>query len=849
MVRLARRLWECPTIRARWQHTDLGAQFTDVPGGTAHWVFTGGNNYNDQSGDAAIVINQAPSFTTTVGDGPFTYDTTTHAGGSGTVTGVNLNTTATSLTYTGDQVDAGTYYVTAHYAGDQNHTASDGSPVGIVINQADQTITWSNPKNIVYGTALSGTQLNAAVAGVPGGNDPGVLSYTPPAGTILGGGLNQPLTVNAAATSNYNPATQTVYINVTQASTTTSVSTSSSSLVYGQLVTFTAHVSTLVVGAGIASPSGMVNFLDGTTVVGNGTVSGGVATYTTTTLQVGSQSITARYVGDTNFSGSTSSAIADTVNKNSTTTFVTTTVNPSVFTQSVTFSATISPGFPGTQVPVDGTVITFKDGAAVLGTGSLSGGVATITTTALTVKTHSITAVFAGDGSFLASTSPVLSQTVTTDNTTTAVTSSVTPSVFGQSVIFTATVSAASPGTGTPTGPAGTVTFYDGATSLGNGTLSGGVASITKSLAVGGHAITAVYNGNANYITSTSAVMTQTVNQDATTSVVTSSVNPSVTGQAVTFTVTVSAASPGSGTPSGMVTFMDGGTALGAAVTLNASGKATLKVALPSAGSHSITVAYAGDTNFVGDTSSTLTQTVNPDATTTARATSFNPSVFGQTVTFTATVSASSPGSGTPTGLVTFIDGATAIGTGMLDGSGVATFSTSALSVSTHVIYVVYAGDANYTTSTSTSISQKVNQASSTTAVVSSANPSTFGQSVTFTATVSAVLPGSGTPTGTATFKDGTKVLGAGTLDGTGTVSFTTSSLALGSHSITVVYGGDSNFKTSTSAVLTQTVNSAAAGSINIGTSIAPAQSADVTALDLLLSDLSWMNSKTTKKL
>jgi hypothetical protein len=78
---------------------------------------------------------------------------------------------------------------------------------------------------------------------------------------------------------------------------------------------------------------------------------------------------------------------------------------------------------------------------------------------------------------------------------------------------------------------------------------------------------------------------------------------------------------------------------------------------------------------------------------------------------------------------------------------------------------------------------------------------------VTFTATVSAKSPGSGTPTGTVTFKDGTTVLGTGTLNSNGQATFTTSSLKLGNHSITAVYGGDTDFRTSTSAALVQTVN------------------------------------------
>jgi hypothetical protein len=92
----------------------------------------------------------------------------------------------------------------------------------------------------------------------------------------------------------------------------------------------------------------------------------------------------------------------------------------------------------------------------------------------------------------------------------------------------------------------------------------------------------------------------------------------------------------------------------------------------------------------------------------------------------------------------------------------------------------------------------------STTVVGSSANPSGCGQSVTFTATVTSA---GGTPTGTVTFKDGAATLGGGTLS-SGSAAFSTSALAAGSHSITAVYGGDSNFAGSTSPVLTQVVGS-----------------------------------------
>ena len=106
-------------------------------------------------------------------------------------------------------------------------------------------------------------------------------------------------------------------------------------------------------------------------------------------------------------------------------------------------------------------------------------------------------------------------------------------------------------------------------------------------------------------------------------------------------------------------------------------------------------------------------------------------------------------------------------------------------------------------------LSQVVNKAATTTTLTSSLNPSVVGQAVTFTATVSITDPVPGPPTGTVTFKDGTTTLGTGTLDASGVATFTTSTLAAGRHSIKATYNGDASFKTSTSAVLTQTVNRA----------------------------------------
>jgi hypothetical protein len=198
-----------------------------------------------------------------------------------------------------------------------------------------------------------------------------------------------------------------------------------------------------------------------------------------------------------------------------------------------------------------------------------------------------------------------------------------------------------------------------------------------------------------------------------------------------------------------------------------------------------------------------------PPATTTTLGSSLNPSLSGQSVTFTATVTANATGSSTVLGTVTFMDGSSPLSTVTLDSSGVATLSTSSLSTGTHSITAVYngftQGDYSFTSSTSSAVNQLV-QANTNTTLTSSPNPSISGQAVTFTATVSAVAPGTGTPTGTVTFMEGTTTLASGTLNGAGTATFTTSSLSVGSHTIMAVYAGDGVYLTSTSAALTQTV-------------------------------------------
>ena len=171
----------------------------------------------------------------------------------------------------------------------------------------------------------------------------------------------------------------------------------------------------------------------------------------------------------------------------------------------------------------------------------------------------------------------------------------------------------------------------------------------------------------------------------------------------------------GSGTPTGTVTFLDGGVSIGTGAL--SGGTATLTTASRSPSTHTITAIYSGDSNFQGCSTPALSQTVNQAASSTTVTSTANPAVFDQLLTFTATVAASAPATGMPTGTVTFLDGGVSIGTGTLS-NGTATFTTASLSVAAHR-HRGYGGDANFTAPTSANFLQTVNPANTTTTVTS----------------------------------------------------------------------------------------------------------------------------------
>jgi hypothetical protein len=467
---------------------------------------------------------------------------------------------------------------------------------------------------------------------------------------------------------------------------------------------------------------------------------------------------------------------------------LTSNANPSAVGQGVTFTATVTPGTATGSVSFTS-----------LGTVSVVNGVAAVTTSSLTSGSDVITATYTDPSNFFSSVTAQYTQMVMQATSSTTLMSSASSVVYGQPVTLTAIV------TGTAAGltPTGTITFKDGTTTLGSATLAAGQATFTTStLAVTRHSLTAVYSGDSIFPASTSTAVVETITKASTAVTVTSTQNPTSYGQSVTFTATVSPVAPGSGLPTGTVTFKAGATSYPAAPI--AGGQATLTLSTLAPGAQSITASYSGDGNFNKSTSLTFSQTVNKALPVSTLTSSANLAVYGQTVTFTAVMAPSTAGAASPTGSVTFENGSTKLGQATLS-AGQASFVVSTLPVGSNSISAIYSGDSNYSAGTPAVLVQTVNLALSQTSITSSPNPSKAGQPVTFTATITAIAPGKGTPTGTVTFYNGSTAVGNGMV-GSGKATLKTSTLGSGTYTITAVYSGDAHLGGSTSPGVSQTV-------------------------------------------
>lgn len=400
--------------------------------------------------------------------------------------------------------------------------------------------------------------------------------------------------------------------------------------------------------------------------------------------------------------------------------------------------------------------------------------------------------------------------TLTVAGTTTAITSSLDPSGFGQSVTFTVTVSSA-PNTGDLNGTVSIADTYGSATA----TLASGLpldssseATISISaLAVGQHSIVASYH-NANdpvRESSASSPLIETVLEGTAVSL-TSSVNPATIGQSITFTAAVSSLGGGIA-PTGTLTFYDGSAVL-STPTLDANGTASYTTSSLSNGPHHIVAVYSGNPSaeVEGSTSPAIYEDVQSPSSISISS-SLNPSTYGIPVIFTAAItsSATSPATGT----VNFLDNGATIGAGTLSGNpATATLVPSILSAGTHRITAVYAGDSKNQASNSNAspLNQSVQQAQTVTALSATPTSGAAGSPETFTAAVE-LSQGSAPITGVVSFTSGNTPLGSAALNASGVASISPK-LAAGEYQIVATYEGDANAITSASNVPACSVSS-----------------------------------------
>jgi hypothetical protein len=439
-------------------------------------------------------------------------------------------------------------------------------------------------------------------------------------------------------------------------------------------------------------------------------------------------------------------------------------------------------------------------GAALGGTTTVSAVNGTATFSTLTVDRpgtgYTLTALASG----LTSAASTAFNVVTSSSTTTITSIGPNSTVVGQPYTVNFTVAAAPPASGTPTG---TVTVSDGTgTAPCTGSAPTGSCVLTSTTA-GTKSIVATYAGDANFAGSASAPQTHHVNQANTTTSVASSSNPSNAGDPVFFTATVAPVSPGDGTPGGTVQFKIDGSNFGGPVPLSGGSAQSQSTSLLNPGSHNVEARYSGSTDFQ-NSNGQVTQTVNGlFSTSTALVSSAPTSVFGQSVTLTATVTSLL----TPNGNVAFFTGSTcgsgtSLGTQSLSPSGIGT-ATAGVNISSlpvgmnQQLVACYVGNGTFGASQG-GTTQTVNQANTTTTITSvNPEPSFVGFSMQVFYTVAPESPGAGTPTGNVTVSDGTNSCIA---DATaGSCSFTPAALLPGQITLTATYVGDGNFNGSTS--------------------------------------------------
>lgn len=503
-----------------------------------------------------------------------------------------------------------------------NGIPSQSKPISLV----QSTTTTISAPAITYSPVATITVTVASSAAIPGG----VATLTVGGGAPLTGVLmpvygaatpratavftltaptagTYSLAASYAAQNTFSASTATGSLVVSPAGTTSALQSSANPSAYGQMVTLTATVAPLP-GVGVDAPTGVVTFTEGASVLGVIPLVNGVATLSTATLGPGTYAISAQYSGDQNYTpSSTTLAGGQVVNRAAAGMLLSSSLNPSTYGQTVIFTAALSgSGEAGVQGPTG--VVTFTDGATVLGFGWLVNGIASFETARLAVGSHPISIQYGGDGNYLSGNSALAGgQTVNEANVLVSLASTASPMVYGDTAVFTVTVGLSGVGTRLPSGCllSGSVTLKDGAATLETLPLDDYCQAVfsTAALAPGQHILQAEYSGDASYGAGSSNLLSMT-SQVPTLTVLAASQNPAQVGATLTLTATVTGTSEAGGLPDGLVVFKDDGVVIGSAPVIN--GVAVLQVSTLKQGAHHLTAEYAGSSKHSASASTML---------------------------------------------------------------------------------------------------------------------------------------------------------------------------------------------------------------------------------------------------
>ena len=376
----------------------------------------------------------------------------------------------------------------------------------------------------------------------------------------------------------------------------------------------------------------------------------------------------------------------------------------------------------------------------------------------------------------------------------------------GQPVTLTATVTPQLPTGAPPVTPTGTVQFTLNGTPVGTAALAtNGTATLTIAAPVPGD-----YTVIATYIPDSTAPFTGSTSAPAPLTVVPPPIAgaPATAsfGSPVTLTGAPQPPTINSASPTGSVTFVIDGVAVGTAPLVN--GVATLTLSNLAVGSRNFFVTYTGDTTYPPGQSATRVILITPAATATTVTVPTAPVPFGDPVPLSATVAPSTLAGTAATGSVTFVVDGVAVGTVPLV-NGAASFSATGLAAGPHSVIASYSGDGNFAASASAIATANVSPAATATTVAVPANPVAFGQPVPLSVTVAPSTLSGVAATGSVTFFiDGVAVGSAALVNGAASLSV--NGVGVGPHTVTASYSGDGNFAASASGIATANVSPAA---------------------------------------